>query len=178
MEEPRARAGFDVVEKRSPVAGLADDAEQLRLAQELRQQVVLNVARDAGLGAAVAVDDESSQSSRSIIWNATRLPLGDSRGASTRSGPLRTTVGAAPGSAVSIVISAVSSAARPMKTMAVPSGENDGALPVSVVTLPSGIDITPKVAGVGAGRRHDRRLGPLRLVAHHARRGLFPARGS
>ena len=51
VEEPRARAGFDVVEKRPPVAGLADDAEELRLAQELRQQVVLDVAGDAGLGA-------------------------------------------------------------------------------------------------------------------------------
>ena len=100
---------------------------------------------------------------------------------STRSGPLRTT-------AASARIGGrerherCSRRRRGRRRRACrPSGENDGELPVTVVILPSGIDITPNVAGVAPPaprRRPAARLVRLRLVRHHVRRGLFPgARG-
>ena len=73
-----------------------------------------------------------SQSSRVIIWNATRLPPGDSGGEVERSGPFRTIVGAAAGSAVATVMRLVSSAVRLTKTIVPPSAEKDGELPVIV----------------------------------------------
>ncbi len=89
-----------------------------------------------------------SQSSRGIIWKATRLPLWDMAGKSTRSGPLRTTTGVADGSAVATVLMLFSSPARLTNTIVAPSGENAGELPVMVTTVPSGIDSTLNVGGV------------------------------
>ncbi len=114
-----------------------------------------------------------SQSSRDIIWNAMRDPSLDAAGKSRRSVPLRTTV-AADGSEVDAATTVFSVAARFTKTSDRPSAENDGALPVTTVILPSGIDVTPNVVGVCAAPPAPRP--PPVPAAPPRRRGLLVRR--
>ena len=94
------------------MARLADRADQPIVRDEVRQDVVLDVARDARLAGAVAVGDVDLPVVRlGIIWNATRLPSRESAGASMRSGPLRT-MAALAGSATAPTMSRFSSPSR------------------------------------------------------------------
>ena len=86
---------------------------------------------------------------------------------------MRTIAGAADGSAVATVMSRVSSAVRLTKTIVPPSAENDGALPVIVAILPSGIDSTLNVAGVDGSARSSAAAParPFRRLCRHGRPG-------
>ena len=67
------------------MARLAHDREQAVRPDEPRQQVVLNLARDALLARPPSrLATKISQSSRTICWNAMRDPSDDSAGASSR----------------------------------------------------------------------------------------------
>ncbi len=58
MEERHLPVRRQVVEERPPVPGLADDGEEAGAGEESRRRVVLDLARNAALAAAVAIDGE------------------------------------------------------------------------------------------------------------------------